>query len=257
MRTPALLKLIAVVAASYVLLKLPGWAQGLPVPASLVAVYLFFAVVTALLAITSTDRGVEELAGPVRTLLTDPALRGVRAVVFTVTPVIAGLATWGVMSPSAELPTELRSVHPAPPSEIRAWGRTFDLSSLENPFRHLERDDPERFASLAAEGGELYFRHCFFCHGALLDGAGHYSHALSPRPLPFKGQDTIAQLQESYVFWRIVKGGRGLPRESAPWASSMPAWEDVMGEDEVWKTILFIYDYTGVRPREWAEGGSR
>jgi hypothetical protein len=57
-------------------------------------------------------------------------------------------------------------------------------------------------------------------------------------------------LQEGYLFWRIAKGGPGLPDESAPWASAMPAWETFLTEDEVWDVIIFLYDYTGQRPRE-------
>ena len=69
--------------------------------------------------------------------------------------------------------------------------------------------------------------------------------------MPFSGNDTIAQLQESYVFWRVVKGGPGLPREGGPSISSMPSWEASLTEEEVWKVILFIYDYTGNTPRSW------
>ncbi|MFQ5354521.1 MAG: c-type cytochrome, partial [Thermodesulfobacteriota bacterium] len=101
------------------------------------------------------------------------------------------------------------------------------------------------------EGGAIYFKNCFFCHGALLDGRGHYARVFNPAPLPFSGGNTIAQLQESFLFWRIATGGPGLPHDSAPWSSSMPAWESMLSSDEVWKTILFLYDYTGNRPQAW------
>jgi mono/diheme cytochrome c family protein len=67
---------------------------------------------------------------------------------------------------------------------------------------------------------------------------------------------TIAQLTESFVFWRIAKGGVGLPREGAPWNSAMPAWEDYLTEEEIWAVILFLYEQTGRHPRTWEEAGA-
>jgi hypothetical protein len=33
----------------------------------------------------------------------------------------------------------------------------------------------------------------------------------------------------------------------------MPAWEGVLSEDEIWATILYLYDQTGYTPRTWEE----
>jgi len=235
----------------YLLLKAPGLLFGKPVPASLISMYMFFIVITVLLVMTITDDGAKELFAPVRSLVEDPSRRLVRNIVFAVVPVVSAWAVYDGGGPSGP-PAELRAVHPAPPARLSAYGKSFDLTSLENPFRKLQKEDAAAFKALAAEGGELYFKNCFFCHGDKLDGKGHYAHALEPRPLPFTGGDTIAQLQESYVFWRILKGGPGLPREAGPSISAMPAWEDTLTEDEIWKVILFLYDYTGNTPRSWS-----
>jgi len=56
-------------------------------------------------------------------------------------------------------------------------------------------------------------------------------------------------LQESFLFWRISKGGPGLPEEGGPWDTAMPAWEKFLTEDEIWDVILFLYDFTEQRPR--------
>ena len=60
-------------------------------------------------------------------------------------------------------------------------------------------------------------------------------------------------LQESFVFWRVSKGGPGMPGSGHPWNTAMPAWEKMLTEDELWKAILWIYDYTDQSPRTWAE----
>ena len=52
------------------------------------------------------------------------------------------------------------------------------------------------------------------------------------------------------LFWRIVKGGPGLPLEGAPWETSMPAWEQFLSEEQIWELILALYHDTGQRP--WA-----
>jgi mono/diheme cytochrome c family protein len=104
------------------------------------------------------------------------------------------------------------------------------------------------------EGRRVYYQNCLPCHGDRLDGAGHFGHGFSPTPLSFADPGTIAQLTESYVFWRIAKGGPGLPREGAPWNSAMPAWETFLSEDEIWAVIIFLYEQSGWQPRRWEVG---
>ena len=126
-------------------------------------------------------------------------------------------------------------------------GKTIDVQGLENPIRK----DAANFRKHVAEGGVIYIKNCVYCHGDNLDGNGHFAPAFNPRPANFTDPGTIAMLQEGYLFWRIAKGGPGLPKESAPWNSVMPAWEDRLGEDDIWKVILYLYDATGYQPRRW------
>ncbi len=88
-----------------------------------------------------------------------------------------------------------------------------------------------------------------YCHGDMLDGRGHFAHGFNPQPADFVGPNTIAQLSEGFVFWRIAKGGPGLPKESTPWNSAMPAWEDRMTEEQIWQVIYYLYETTGHPPR--------
>jgi DMSO reductase family type II enzyme heme b subunit len=134
---------------------------------------------------------------------------------------------------------------------MKAYGKTFDLLKLENPFRAEFGKTSDEYRAAVIEGGELYYKNCVFCHGDMLDGTGHFAKAFTPRPINFQDVGTIAQLQEAFLFWRITKGGPGLPREGTPWASAMPVWEDMLEENDVWKIISFLYDYTGYEPRSW------
>ena len=72
-----------------------------------------------------------------------------------------------------------------------------------------------------------------------------FAHGLNPIPTNFTDQGTIPKLQETFLFWRIAKGGPGLPDEGGPWDSAMPAWEKFLTEEEIWDVILFLYDHTG------------
>lgn len=251
MRPGPLLSFIITLAVAYVVFWIPGLVWGWPVPVSLLGLYLFFTAVVTILVLTTTDEGARGLVSPILRLLTEPSMKRARGALFLILPPALALMTWAVASNGDDLPVEFRSVHPSPPAAFSAYGRSYSVEDVKNPLRRRAAEDPTLYREYVAEGGEIYFRNCFFCHGAKLDGRGHYAHALDPRPLTFLGSDTIAQLEESYVFWRVVKGGRGLPKEAAPWNSAMPAWEDFLSEEEIWKVILFIYDHTGNRPRAW------
>ena len=69
------------------------------------------------------------------------------------------------------------------------------------------------------------------------------------KPADFTTEDTIATVIEAYTFWRIKEGGIGLPTAGSPWDSAMPAWQDELTEEEIWKIIAAEYDTAGVEPR--------
>ena len=81
-----------------------------------------------------------------------------------------------------------------------------------NPLRELETKEPERFRAHVENGRKTYYQNCHFCHGDAMAGDGMYAHGLNPIPTNFTDPGTIAQLQESFLFWRIAKGGPGPAR---------------------------------------------
>ena len=82
-----------------------------------------------------------------------------------------------------------------------------------------------------------------------MTGNGMFVHGLDPIPTNFADQGAIAMLRDSFLFWRIAKGGPGLPEEAAPWDTAMPAWEKFLKEEEIWEVVLFLYDFTEQKPR--------
>lgn len=222
------------------------------IPKSLLTMYMVFVVAGVLMVYTFTEEGAKELAAPIKALVEDPSKKTIRNVVFVIVPLLAGFYAYKSMLPTYEAPVELRTIHPAPPNSFKAYGKRYNLTKLENPYRKFEKEDPAKFKELVKEGGDVYIKNCQYCHGDRLDGQGPYAAGFNPTPLNFQDVGTIAQLQESFLFWRIATGGPGLPAEAAPWISSMPIWQDFLTEDEIWKVILFLYNYTGRQPRSWA-----
>jgi hypothetical protein len=65
----------------------------------------------------------------------------------------------------------------------------------------------------------------------------------------FTDPGTIATVVEPYPFWRIKRGALGLPGMATPWHSAMPAWEDELEDDEIWRIIMAEYAIAGREPR--------
>jgi len=251
-RIPRLLQLALVVLGVYFgFIVVFDVLLGQLIPKSLLTMYMVFVVSGVLMVFTFTEEDTQELVGPIRSLVEDPSRKTIRNVVFVIVPLLAGYYTYSSMTPSFEAPTELRTIHPAPPGKFKAYGKSYNMTTLANPYRKFEKEDPAKFKGFVKEGGDVYIKNCQYCHGDKLDGKGPYASGLNPTPLNFQDVGTIAQLQESFLFWRIATGGPGLPAEAAPWISSMPIWENFLTEDEIWKVILFLYDYTGRQPRSW------
>jgi len=162
---------------------------GQLIPSSLLSMYMFFVVAGVFMVYTFTDDGAQDLVAPIKSLVEDPGKKTIRNVVFVMGPLLAGLATYSQLLPSLEAPVELRSIHPAPPTSIKAFGKRYDLLTLENPLREFETEDPEHFKELVAAGGEIYIQNCQFCHGDKLDGKGPYAEGLNPVPLNFQALD--------------------------------------------------------------------
>ena len=252
MRIPRLLQAILVLAGVYFgFIIVFDYILEAVIPRSLLTMYMFFVTAGVFMVFTYDEDRTRELAAPIKAMVENPQYRMIRNVVFTIIPLLVGFGVYTKMLPSFDAPVELRTIHPAPPSTAQIYGRRVNLLELQNPFRKFETEDPEQFAEYVTEGATVYIENCQYCHGDKLDGKGPYAEGLNPTPLNFQDIGTIAQLQESYLFWRITTGGPGLPAEAAPWISSMPVWQNFLEEDEIWKVILFLYDYTGHQPRSW------
>ncbi len=223
---------------------LPGSAL---VPKSVVMQFMATILVGVLIYVSDNEERWARFKEPIEAVLVEPRLKAVRTGLLAGVTGLVGLLTYGQVRTTVAAPPSLRSIHPAPPAEITFRGKSMTLTGLENPLRQY----PDSLPTYLAQGKRIYYQNCLPCHGDHLDGQGHFAHGFNPIPANFQDNGTIAQLTESFVFWRIAKGGPGLPREGTPWNSAMPQWEDFLTEREIWSVILFLYDQTGWQPRTW------
>lgn len=220
--------------------------KSAPVPASVMLQYMSFVFVGVLLYVSDNEPRWRQFKQPLNAVLVDDDKRILRSSLLVLVPLFVGFMTYRSVRPTVDAPSNLRSIHPAPPSSITFRGKTITLAGLNNPLRSQGKLEDHYL-----EGRRVYYQNCLPCHGDLLNGAGHFALGFSPAPADFTDNGTIAQLTESFVFWRIAKGGPGLPKEGTPWNSAMPAWENILTEDEIWSVTLFLYQQTGWTPRTW------
>ncbi|MCB1041986.1 MAG: cytochrome c [Acidobacteria bacterium] len=224
-----------------------------PIPSSLVTQYMGITLGVVFLYMASSNDVWSEFKRPIyETLLgLTPTHRTVRLVALIAIPLFVGYRTYMGVKPSTQAPPPFRTVHPANPESISFNGKTISMITQANPLRA----DAAQYESHVAVGKRVYYQHCFYCHGDTWAGDGHFARGFVPKPAKFTGDETLAILTESYVFWRIAKGGPGLPREATPWNSAMPAWEGRLSEDEIWSVIMYLYDAIGKEPRSQSSVG--
>jgi mono/diheme cytochrome c family protein len=221
----------------YIFLKFVMPLFTAPLPASLIMLYLMLAFSGIMIFMTLSGTSMESFLGPIFRFISgdgqDGTMKMARVAVLALFPLLVGWQTYTSTAPSTAPPAENRTVHPAPPGEFAV---------MSNPVPNT----PEN----VMQGKGLYAAYCSPCHG-LFDGKGPASRGFNPPPANFKDPTTIAMLQESYLFWRIKKGGVGLSIEGMPWKSAMPRWEFELKDEQIWKIILGEYDGAGQKPRTW------
>ena len=220
-----------------------------PIPASVISIYMGIVSLAILAYLSSSQDRRDEVSRPLIRFLTEKRYATLLGATAVALPVLAAANVYVRMNVPIEPPFYPRTIHPASPPEITVHDKSISIDAGDNPFRELETSNPEEFRKHVENGRQVYYRNCHFCHGDNLAANGMFAHGLNPIPTNFADGQTLPILRETFLFWRIAKGGPGLPEESAPWDTAMPAWEKFLKEEEMWDVILFLYDFTGDRPR--------
>ncbi len=238
----------------YVLLRFGFTA---PIPGSVISLYMGIVSIAMLAYVSSSQERREEVSRPLVRLMTEKRYTPLLAATVVAIPALAAANVYVQRNVPLEPPFFPRTIHPASPSAITVHDKKVDLDAGENPFLHLERSNPDEYRKRVENGRRTYYRNCVFCHGDTMAGNGMFVHGLDPIPTNFTDQGAIGMLRDTFLLWRISKGGPGLPEEAGPWDTAMPAWEKFLKEEEMWETILFLYDFTAQRPRAKEEHATK
>jgi len=84
--------------------------------------------------------------------------------------------------------------------------------------------------SVTSAGLALYRENCLVCHGVIGAPARELSAGLNPPPPALFGDD-VQQLKDGELFWVVQNGIR---------MTGMPAFGDVLSDEEIWKTVAFV-----------------
>jgi hypothetical protein len=244
MRAPLLLWAFAWWGGIYVLLRFGFIA---PIPSSVISIYMGIVSLALLAYVSSSQQRREDISRPLVRFMTEKRYTAFLVATVVAIPALAAANIYVQMSAPIQPPLFSRTIHPASPTEITVHDKRIDLDKGEDPYWALEKSNPDEFRKHVENGRQVYYRNCVFCHGDNLAGTGMFIHGLDP--IPTNLPETIPLLRDTFLFWRISKGGPGLPEEGGPWDTAMPAWEKFLTEDQIWDVILFLYDHTGTRPR--------
>jgi hypothetical protein len=228
-----------------------------PIPSAIIFIYGGTGTIAVLLYVTSSDEGRTSFFRPIKTLILGNTMkmRFLQIVFGLGIPALIGWQAYQAARPSDNPPARVREVHVSPPGSLTVQGQgdkdphKLDMVKQVNPLLAKKTSAPDEYAKHLKNGKVVYYQNCYFCHGDMLRADGHYAKAFNPLPADFTDTGNLPMLRDTYVFWRIAKGGLGLPSGGGPWDSSMPVWEKMLSWQEMWEAVLYIYDYTGFQPR--------
>lgn len=100
------------------------------------------------------------------------------------------------------------------------------------PAEYAQKTSPfEADDASIGRGQAIYSQHCATCHGESGLGDGPAGASLDPPASPIA--HTSQMLADDYLFWRLSEGG-------LPFKTAMPAWKDILDEDQRWDVLHYV-----------------
>src|SRR5262245_28118233 len=121
------------------------WGFTVPIPSSVIFIYMGIATLAVLTYVTSSADRRREVAEPVLRLILEPSRRLALLGVVLLLPTLAAATVYFRLSQPVEAPFFARTVHPASPAEITVHDKKIELDRGDNPFRVLQTQDPEAY----------------------------------------------------------------------------------------------------------------
>ncbi|WP_455206641.1 c-type cytochrome [Kaarinaea lacus] len=95
---------------------------------------------------------------------------------------------------------------------------------------------------LVMQGEVLYGKHCASCHGVNLEGQPNWKTRNVHRRLPAPPHDETGHTwhHDDQLLFELTKFGMVPPNIPEGYESDMPAFENVLSDDEIWTVLHFI-----------------
>jgi mono/diheme cytochrome c family protein len=108
-------------------------------------------------------------------------------------------------------------------------------------FSKARQDSHEIDPEVIAQGGELYRAHCAACHGENLEGQPDWQNRRADGRLPAPPHDASGHSwhHPDEQLFAVTKEGMG-PFAPPGYESDMPAFKDILTDDEIRAIIAFI-----------------
>ena len=105
-------------------------------------------------------------------------------------------------------------------------------ATVPEPYAGLNVPAPAD-ADALTRGAALYTQNCAVCHGEAGLGESEVGQQLNPPAAAIAHSSQM--LGDDFLFWRVSEGGA-----SEPFNSGMPAWKEVLSEDQRWDVINYV-----------------
>jgi mono/diheme cytochrome c family protein len=114
------------------------------------------------------------------------------------------------------------------------------VHGLEIPKKYQDKKNPY-WSDLNAivEGSSIYKESCAKCHGESGKGDGPLAKSMSTKPFNFQDRAHMSRMNDGYLYWRTVEGGK-----HPPFKSKMPAFKNALTEKEVWQVLSYAHAFS-------------
>ena len=124
-----------------------------PIPASVVMMYMAIATIAVLAYVTSSAERREQVSGPIVNLIVNEKHRLALAAVALVIPALAAAGVYVRLSQPTEAPFFARTVHPASPAEISFNDIRSISTAARTPTARSRRQTPRRLRRTSRPAG--------------------------------------------------------------------------------------------------------
>lgn len=100
-------------------------------------------------------------------------------------------------------------------------------------------------------GEMVYNKYCFYCHGKEGRGDGAIGIGLTLKPVDFVGDIERMKKSDEALFKSI---SRGIHRKAGGEQISMPQWDLILHEDDIWSVLAYIRQLSEKGRTKDAEG---